>query len=424
MRGGAIRVVVELARDLQSAGHRATIFTYRFNPKACYPELTGGLDIRSVVTEEEPARGVARFMRRLPIWYFWESRVLAKQIAAEEYDVLNPHDRRADRTALLAARRSRGIPVVWVLNDLRPADPFQATLRYAFRHPLVWVRDRLAVVAERRNGRRVDVIVVLSNQVGAVVEPRYPGKVRLIGAGIDSSMTRRAADGADARRALDLDRNRFLILTLALLLPERRFEDLILALSLLRAKRLCPHLVIAGDARSAPQYLQYLKRVAQREQLENQMTFMSRELSEAEVCGLYASCDAFVFPCDITWGLAPLEAMLFAKPAIVSTGAGVHEILRDGETALLAPPHDPGGLAEKLEILMTNPSLAERLGRRGQSFVRQNCSSQRHAQRMLELFSDVIAQAHAAVSPASGTEEVDKPIKGDFEAVPRGRAAQ
>ncbi len=60
MRGGATRVVLALARDLQSAGHSAVIYTYRFNSKACYPELAGGLDIRSVVTEDEPARGVAR----------------------------------------------------------------------------------------------------------------------------------------------------------------------------------------------------------------------------------------------------------------------------------------------------------------------------------------------------------------------------
>ena len=42
---------------------------------------------------------------------------------------------------------------------------------------------------------------------------------------------------------------------------------------------------------------------------------------------MYRICDIFVFPnTNQTWGLAPLEAMVFKKPVIVSTGSGVSEV--------------------------------------------------------------------------------------------------
>src|SRR3712207_6900596 len=40
-----------------------------------------------------------------------------------------------------------------------------------------------------------------------------------------------------------------------------------------------------------------------------------------------------------------------------------HDVLQDGENALLVPPDDPGALATAIRRLLVNPGLADRLRR-------------------------------------------------------------
>jgi len=64
-------------------------------------------------------------------------------------------------------------------------------------------------------------------------------------------------------------------------------------------------------------------------------------LTEEELAFMYKNCDAFVWTGDDqSWGLAPLEAMLFGKPIIISAGNGVSEVL-DESVAMVVPLRDP-----------------------------------------------------------------------------------
>ena len=43
--GGSQRYVIEIAENLKLLGVEVDVFAYEYNEKACYPELTKGLDI-------------------------------------------------------------------------------------------------------------------------------------------------------------------------------------------------------------------------------------------------------------------------------------------------------------------------------------------------------------------------------------------
>ena len=68
------------------------------------------------------------------------------------------------------------------------------------------------------------------------------------------------------------------------------------------------------------------------------------------------------------FGLVLLEAMAFGKPTVSSRvpGSGMSWVVQHEETGLMVPPRDVAALAEALERLRDDPSLARQLGAAGQ----------------------------------------------------------
>jgi glycosyltransferase involved in cell wall biosynthesis len=56
------------------------------------------------------------------------------------------------------------------------------------------------------------------------------------------------------------------------------------------------------------------------------------------------------------------EAMAAGLPIVASGVGGIVELIADGTTGLLMPADDPRALADRLELLMSRPGLAARLG--------------------------------------------------------------
>ena len=62
------------------------------------------------------------------------------------------------------------------------------------------------------------------------------------------------------------------------------------------------------------------------------------------------------------YGLVVEEAMSFGLPVVVSNIYALPEMVKDGETGLVAKPGDTNDLVEKLEILIKNPTLRKNTG--------------------------------------------------------------
>ena len=56
-----------------------------------------------------------------------------------------------------------------------------------------------------------------------------------------------------------------------------------------------------------------------------------------------------------------LEAMALGTPCISTDVSGIPEVLRDGETGLATPQHDPPSLARVCGQLLADPALRKRL---------------------------------------------------------------
>jgi glycosyltransferase involved in cell wall biosynthesis len=80
----------------------------------------------------------------------------------------------------------------------------------------------------------------------------------------------------------------------------------------------------------------------------------------------YETCDAAVLPSRREgFGLVVVESWLYKKPTLVSTKAGISELISDGRNGLLIDPTDSSAIAEKIATILTDERLANDLGENG-----------------------------------------------------------
>jgi len=89
--------------------------------------------------------------------------------------------------------------------------------------------------------------------------------------------------------------------------------------------------------------------------------------SQASLPSVIWDCDILAVPtiAQEALGRTAVEAMAAGRPVVASRLGGLPFTVIDGATGLLAEPGDPADLARKLEILMDDVGLRERMGRAG-----------------------------------------------------------
>jgi glycosyltransferase involved in cell wall biosynthesis len=261
--------------------------------------------------------------------------------------VVNAHDWPTLRAGALAARRL-GVPHIWTRNDdalwERAVVPSR-TPRGA-RTVLSRLMNGTLGLFDLRDVRHAHEVVVLSEFDAGMVRTAYRRPARVIRIGCAEHFYD-PPDRAAARARWELSDDQFVVAALALLLPYRRFEDLIDAIALIDDRSVTGLLV--GSDSYDPAYADALTaRIAARG-LGERVRLRRGAISESQLRDLYAAADAYVFPSSRqSYGQAPLEALAAGTPVIVSSGAGVHEILQGRAGVEVVPPADPVRLADAI----------------------------------------------------------------------------
>jgi glycosyltransferase involved in cell wall biosynthesis len=146
------------------------------------------------------------------------------------------------------------------------------------------------------------------------------------------------------------------ILAVSRLQRLKRLDLLVEAFRHVRNKRLGA--VIIGDGPERDNLLRRVKEAG----LENRVSFLG-SADEETLLRNYGRCRAVFFcPRQEDYGLVTVEAFASRKAVITATDSGGPvELVRDGETGFIVRP-DPKEVAEKLDLLASDPGRAEKMG--------------------------------------------------------------
>jgi phosphatidyl-myo-inositol dimannoside synthase len=146
-------------------------------------------------------------------------------------------------------------------------------------------------------------------------------------------------------------------------------------------------LIVVGDG---PQR-SWLERAIHEMQL-SESTRIIGALPRAGVVVQLQQASVFALPVRTRWaglnaeglGLAALEAAACGLPVIVGRSGGAPETVRDGDTGFVVQSDDHQLLAERLSLLLDNPTLALRMGSRGRRYVSADFSMESARARLRE----------------------------------------
>lgn len=112
----------------------------------------------------------------------------------------------------------------------------------------------------------------------------------------------------------------------------------------------------------------------------------------------YAAMDIFVLPSAQAepFGLVVLEAMAMGCPVVATAIGGPLSIVAEGETGFLVPPGDAQVLADRLEVLLRDAALRERMMAAGRTRLETKFSFYNTVNELEALYREVLnASAHS-----------------------------
>ncbi|MGB0871971.1 MAG: glycosyltransferase family 4 protein [Solirubrobacterales bacterium] len=381
--GGGVRQMTELARNLADLGHEATVCIHDHDSEDAFTGASEGFEVRSV--EQGPYAipvGARRALKQI-----WLQMPRLAKIVPADVDVINAHEFPAIHAGRIAARRL-GVPLVWTRNDYTVFEFALIPDETPVEPMSILQRSLRAVVSapDARAARAADSIVVLDQRNRRMVARCYRREAEIIRSG-PAPHFYDARSKTDARARLGIPEDDFVVLGVGILMPMRRFDDLIDAVASLGPRSNAKTRIIGSD-HIDPTYADHLDQRIAGLGLADRVTLIRGAVSEDQLSDSYAAADLFVFPnSKQTWGLAPLEAIAARTPVVVSRGAGVHEVLEGRAGVQLVDALAPDQLAEAIIRVESDPASFEVESTR--DWVRENLNNRTYAENMLELFERV-----------------------------------
>ena len=243
--------------------------------------------------------------------------------------------------------------------------------------------SRVRSVADREALRNltphIDHLIAVSNAIVEKIDAERPGlaPVDLIYNGVDLDRYDHQEPCCTLRDEYGMEAGSQIVGVVARLEPEKGHQTLIDAWPHVLRRVPDAYLLVVGEGSRRD----YLEHQAAANRVAHRVVFTGRR---DDVPAVTAALDVAVLPSHReAQGLSILEAMALSRPVVASDVGGIPEMIEDGVTGLLVPPHDSEALAAAIIRLLRDHPYADMLGRAGHDLV--------HDRFCIELMVDAIA---------------------------------
>ncbi len=208
-------------------------------------------------------------------------------------------------------------------------------------------------------------------------------RVRVVHDGVDLDRYAPGGDPGPVRREAGVPPDAPVVAAVGRLEPVKGHRVLLEAFAQVRARAPQAHLVLAGDGSERPA----LEARAGAEDLRGAVRFLG---VRKDVPAVLAAADVFALASVGSEGSsrATLEAMAAGLPVVASAVGTLPDLVREGETGLLAPPGDAQALADGLCALVADPARRRTFGRAARARAEAEFDERRFARRMKDLYAE------------------------------------
>lgn len=189
-----------------------------------------------------------------------------------------------------------------------------------------------------------------------------PERVMVIPGGVDTDLFH-PVDQAQARRELGLGDGKILLFA-GRIEPIKGIDILIRAMALIKGNKGLRLLIVGGDLDGNTE-VSRLRSLAGTLGINDRVRFWGAA-EQDRMPLFYNAADICVIPSlHESFCLVALEAMACGTPVVASRVGGLMTTIRDGKTGFLVRELVPEAFAERLELILGNEGLAQRLGNAG-----------------------------------------------------------
>ncbi|MFC2056840.1 glycosyltransferase [Chloroflexota bacterium] len=181
-----------------------------------------------------------------------------------------------------------------------------------------------------------------------------PERISVVPCGVNLELFQ-PVDKEIAKQELGFDDDK-IILFVGRIEPLKGTEQLLKAMPYLQNNQRLRLVIIGGDERS--QYeMEKLQRLSQELNIEDSVTALGL-IKQERLPYFYSAADVCVIPSYYeSFGLVALESLACSTPVVATDVGNFENIIRQGKTGYVVTGNEPRHLAEKIDLLLSRPSL-------------------------------------------------------------------
>jgi len=246
----------------------------------------------------------------------------------------------------------------------------------------------VAKILGRNVLRTVDKVIAVSNFVKDTVNQIYgvsSSKIEVVFNGVDAkdfTCSGITSNKEDVRRIFFVKPNE----------PRKGLHHLLKALPLILWKIPEVKLIVVGIKPSGD-YQQFIQGLIERSHIRDNVIFTGK-IDFSDLVYSYLSSDLVIIPSIYeAFAIVALEAGICSKPVIASNIGGLNEAVVDGETGFLVDVRNPTLLAEAITKILSDNSLARRLGENARKRILENFTWDRISTKVECIYKAALAES-------------------------------